>query len=81
MMRTNEKDFALLYFENESVVPNLNNFKPNTDYVLQWFNTISGEWSDEIKINSDEKGTIVISEFPKGGKKSSIDWAAKIIEK
>ncbi len=81
MMRTNEKDFALLYFENESVVPELNNFKPNTDYVLQWFNTIKGEWSDEIIINSDEKGTILIHEFPNGEKKSSIDWAAKIIEK
>ncbi len=81
MMRTQERDFALLYFENESVVPELNNFKPNTDYVLQWFNTISGEWSDEIEINSDTKGTILVSEFPNGEKKSSIDWAAKIIEK
>ncbi|MFO7445259.1 MAG: DUF5060 domain-containing protein [Ignavibacteriaceae bacterium] len=78
MMRTPEKDLALLYFENRSVTPVLNNFNPDTEYVLQWFNTISGEWKEEIKIKSDYKGTIKLPAFPDGNNPSSIDWAAKI---
>ncbi|MCG6913323.1 DUF4038 domain-containing protein [bacterium BMS3Abin03] len=81
MMRTPEKDFALLYFENESVLPLLTNFKPDTKYYFQWFNTINGEWKEKIEIRSDEKGTLKIPEFPDGGNPSSTDWAAKIVSR
>jgi len=78
MMRTKEKDFALLYFENKSVLPVLNNFLPNTEYVFQWFNTIKGEWKEKTIIKTDEKGTFIIPNFPGNENTSSIDWAAKI---
>jgi hypothetical protein len=78
MMRTPGKDFALLYFENQSVLPVLNNFKPGTEYNFQWFDTITGEWRNKVTIRTDGKGTLILPDFPKGEKKNSRDWAAKI---
>ena len=80
MMRTAEKSFALLYFENHAVKPTLSEFKSNTSYNFQWFNPIDGKWSELITINSDENGTIVLPYFPDGKNPSSRDWAAKILE-
>jgi len=44
MMRTAEKDFALLYFENKSVVPKLKGFAPGKTYKLTWFDPLNGKW-------------------------------------
>ncbi|MBN1300417.1 MAG: DUF4038 domain-containing protein [Melioribacteraceae bacterium] len=79
MMRNSEKDFALLYFENESVVPVLNNFIPEKKYSFTWFDTITGEWSKQEILKSDFEGRIKIPHFPGGEKNSSKDWAAKIL--
>ena len=81
MMRTQGKDFALLYFENKSVLPVLNNFKPSTGYYFQWYNPITGEWKNKIVIKSDSKGTIALPDFPSGEKIASTDWAARIVLK
>lgn len=81
MMRTPEKDLALLYFENQSVQPVLNNFKPKNAYYFQWFNTITGDWQKKIIINSNEKGVLKLPDFPDRQNPSSIDWAAKIVIK
>ena len=81
MMRTHGKDFALLYFENQSVLPVLKNFKSNAGYYFQWYNTINGEWGNKILLKSDANGTLTIPEFPEGNKKSSRDWAARILLK
>ncbi|HSR17008.1 MAG TPA: hypothetical protein VLM39_02855, partial [Ignavibacteriaceae bacterium] len=79
MMRTPEKDFALLYFENKSILPVLNNFKPNTFYSFQWFDTIKGEWKEKVIIKSDKNGKLLLPEFPDRQNPSAKDWAAKII--
>lgn len=78
MMRTPEKDLALLYFENESVIPKLHNFIPNTDYIFQWYDPADGEWKKEVILTSDKNGTLHLSGFPGNAKQSSADWAAKI---
>ena len=80
MMRTPEKDFAVLYFENQAALPKLNGFKPNTNYVLIWFNPIKGEWKEKIALKSDRKGVLVITSFPDEKRKGANDWAAKILE-
>jgi len=80
MMRTPEKDFALLYFENQSELPLLMGFKPNKSYSLYWFNTVNGKWKKPLTIKSDKKGVLPIPEFPDNQNPSGIDWAAKIIE-
>jgi hypothetical protein len=80
MMRTAEYDFALLYFENQAVLPTLSGFKPDASYRLQWFNPRNGQWSQDIDIQSDKKGILALPEFPDGRNPSVIDWAAKILE-
>ncbi len=78
MMRTSAKDFALLYFENQSVLPALNNFIPNKEYYFKWFDTITGKWDKKELLKADSKGRLKIPEFPNGENLSSRDWAAKI---
>ena len=80
MMRTPEKDFALLYFENQSVLPELSGFKPDTSYSLYWFDTVNGKWESSVTIKADKNGMLVPQEFPDKQNPSVIDWAAKIIE-
>ncbi len=80
MMRTPEKDFALLYFENQSVLPELIGFKSNAIYSLHWFDPVNGEWRNPVSIKTDKKGILVFPDFPDKQNPSVIDWAAKIIE-
>lgn len=80
MMRTPEKNFALLYFENQSILPELNGFKPRISYSLYWFNPLKGEWKDPITVKTDINGKMVLQEFPDEKNPSVVDWAAKIIE-
>jgi hypothetical protein len=79
-MRTPEKDLALLYFENQSELPAITGFIPNTSYALYWFETIHGEWKNPIQIKTDKKGKLVLPEFPDGQNPSATDWALKIKE-
>jgi len=81
MMRTSEKDFALLYFENHSVLPAIKNFIPGKEYYFEWFDTIRGKWGKKYTIKTDSEGSLIIPDFPDGKKISLRDWAAKIILK
>jgi len=78
MMRTKDKDLALLYFENQSVLPEVTGFMPGGSYSFQWYNTLTGEWFDQVIIKADEGGKLVIPVFPDEKNPSVIDWAAKI---
>lgn len=78
MMRTPEKDLAFLYFENESVLPELHNFIPNEQYKLVWYDPVSGNWKEDTAISADENGVIMLPAFPGGKKQLTTDWAAKI---
>jgi hypothetical protein len=80
MMCTPKGDFALLYFENQSVLPTLSGFKENTSYNLQWFNPRNGKWKESITIKTDENGELNPPAFPDGKNPSATDWAAKIIK-
>jgi hypothetical protein len=79
MMRTAEKDFALLYFENKSVVPRLKGFVSGKTYKLMWFDPLNGKWEKVISITADTEGTLNVTSFPQDEKIASRDWAAKII--
>ncbi len=81
MMRSAKKDFALLYFENNAVLPTLSGFKRNTSYRFLWFNPRTGEWQKSVTIKTDRKGILQPPAFPDGQNPSSTDWAAKIIIK
>lgn len=80
MMRTAEKDFALLYFENQAVLPTLSGFKANTQYRFQWFNPRNGRWTEAIALKTDSQGILKLPGFPEGRNSSTGDWAAKILK-
>jgi hypothetical protein len=80
MMRTSNKDFALLYFESQSLLPELIGFKSSKLYTLQWFDPTNGKWGKKISIKTDKSGRMILLRFPDGQSISVIDWAAKIIE-
>ena len=81
MMRSPDKELALLYFENACVLPILFNFIPGLDYSFQWYHPKTGEWKDTVFIKADNKGVLHLPDFPGNKKKSSSDWAAKIVVK
>jgi hypothetical protein len=78
MMRDPDKKLALLYFENQAVLPRLSGFLPNTVYNILWFNTVIGNWSEKTVLKSDKKGILVLTGFPDGSTTTHTDWAAKI---
>lgn len=80
MMRTTDKKFALLYFENKSALPELKGFEQNVSYQLIWFNPVTGEWKEPIILKSNDEGILILSEFPDKQNISTTDWAAKILE-
>lgn len=78
MMRTAEKDLALLYFENKAVLPILKGFTPGKTYTLNWFDPMNGTWQKAVSIPADGEGTLSVSSFPQDEKIASRDWAARI---
>jgi hypothetical protein len=81
MMRTPDRSFALLYFENGSILPVLQNFTPGARYRFQWYDTITGQWLKDKDTNliAGKNGQLNLPEFPGGGNRSLRDWAAKIV--
>ena len=78
MMCTPKGDFALLYFENRSVLPKLSGFMENESYKFRWFNPRNGKWEKSTIIKTDKNGELNLPAFPDGKDPSSTDWAAKI---
>jgi hypothetical protein len=80
MMRTPDKKFALLYFENQAVLPTLSGFAANESYHLQWFKPRNGEWTAGGTIRSDDQGLLTLPSFPDQQNPSTTDWAAKLLK-
>jgi hypothetical protein len=78
MMRNVEKDFALLYFENGSVKPDLKGFLPDRRYSLKWYDPRTGKWEKPLIVRSDDQGSLNIPSFPDLHDPSVTDWALKI---
>jgi hypothetical protein len=81
MMRTTDKSMAMIYFELKCALPQLTDFEPSTLYELQWFDTLSGAWSDPVSLKTDKKGKLILSSFPGGISVNDKDWALKIKKK
>ncbi len=80
MMKTPGNDFAMLYFEIGAVLPVLGGFVPGQDYVLNWFDPLSGTWGESEQIRADSDGNLILKAFPCGEFPSVKDHAAKIIK-
>jgi hypothetical protein len=78
MMRTPERDFALLYYELNAPRSQLKNFKPNNRYRWLWFNPRNGEWANELIVTANGAGELATPDFPTGHTDAIQDWAAKL---
>lgn len=70
--RTEEKDFALLYFEKDCAPAMVRALQPNRQYMINWFDPRSGEWlnmeNPEI-IETDQTGRVELPDYP-----TNNDW-------
>ena len=78
MMRTEDRAFALLYFENKMVRTHVTGLAPNARYRWTWFDPRRGEWQAAVPLETDGSGTAMSPVFPGGAAQTSLDWAAKL---
>jgi hypothetical protein len=79
LMRTQEKDFALAYFENKALRTRMKGFAPAATYRWTWFDPQTGKWGPALALKADAAGVIASPPFMQGGKQASRDVAAKIV--
>ena len=80
LMRTPDKRFGLMYFENQAEHGRTIGWRPNSRYRLTWFDPRLGEWRESTELGSDGVGVIQLPPFPGGQDSAGTDWAAKIVE-
>ena len=78
-MRTKERDFALLYFENGAQRAQSTGWTPNAAYRFSWYDPRTGEWQAAVTLTADGNGQMQLPPFPGNVDKSDTDWAAKIV--
>lgn len=78
MMRLPDQKLAMLYFENGCEIPAISGLLPESEYRLDWFDPILGEWLEVRGQKTDPHGILKLSVFPSGEKKSKRDWALKV---
>jgi hypothetical protein len=78
MMRTADRDYALLYFELDAPRSQLKGFTANQKYRWSWFNPRTGEWSQAVNVTANIKGELATPNFPVGTSGNIQDWAAKL---
>jgi hypothetical protein len=79
LMRTRDKDFGLLYFENKARRTRTAGWSPNASYRFAWYNTRTGEWQAASTLVTDAGGELQLPPFPGGVDTAEADWAAKIL--
>jgi len=79
LMRTRDRGFALVYFENRAVRPRSSGFAPGGRYAWHWFDPRSGVWSRTIDLTAGPDGTLEAPAFPEGENVAVRDWAAKVL--
>jgi hypothetical protein len=79
LMRTAERNFALVYFENKALSARIKGFTPNAKYSWTWFDPRTGVWGRATKLAADGTGMLATPAFPAGGTTAARDVAAKIL--
>jgi hypothetical protein len=79
LMRTADKDFALVYFEQKALTARMKGFTPGARYSWTWFDPRSGKWGRAVSLKADAAGTLNAPAFTEGGKQAVRDIAAKIV--
>lgn len=80
LMRTQERDFALLYFETQAVRPHLRGFTVGATYRWSWYDPRTGQWGEDTLLTADADGTLAAPFFPGTVDHATQDWAAKLVQ-
>jgi hypothetical protein len=77
--RTADRDFLLLYFEQDCPQATVSGARGGAAYEARWFNPRTGEWvGGQINVRADADGKIALPPFPGGAGKSAEDWALSL---
>jgi hypothetical protein len=79
LMRTPERDFGLVYFENRALAAKLRGFDPSANYRWSWFDPREGTWGRAARVRTDAQGVLASPPFPAGARQAARDVAAKIV--
>ena len=79
MLRTDDRSFALLYFENKATPARITGFSPSARYRWTWFNPRDGQWSEPLELTTTVDGVLAAPSFPVGTAPVITDWAAKVL--
>ncbi len=81
LMRTETRDFALAYFENDALPARFEGFTPGARYRWTWFDPRAGIWGEAIQLTASRTGELAAPPFPPIGNvpEKSRDWAAKVL--
>jgi hypothetical protein len=77
---TRDRDFVLLYFEQDCPQATLSGMPAGQEYQAQWFDPRTGQWlkAEPTTLNATADGTVQLPLFPGGKTKSDLDWALKL---
>jgi hypothetical protein len=79
MMRTPDRELALLYFEARAVRPRLAGLSPGARYLWSWYDPREGRWAPRVEVRSDPDGRLEAPPFPGPPDEALEDWAAKLV--
>jgi hypothetical protein len=76
---TPKQDLLMLYFERDCPKANVTGVKPNTMYIVNWFDPGNGKWIvPDTRLISDDSGRITLPQYPDNSDQSGMDWAIKL---
>jgi hypothetical protein len=79
LLKSNDNNLILLYFERNAKRQEISNLLPNKSYTGTWFNPRNGEWVKmKDQLESDDQGKISMPTFPNGESVAEDDWVAKL---
>lgn len=79
LMRTKDKNFGLLYFENKAQRAHTAGWNVNATYRFTWYNPRTGEWLQSAILTANAKGEMQLPSFPGDIETADTDWAAKVV--
>jgi len=80
--RTLNKDFLLLYFENNCPRATVSGLTPKTTYHARWFDPREEVWlaAGSGNLIAGPNGRIVLPPFPDDEERSKNDWGLKLLK-
>jgi hypothetical protein len=67
------KEWVLMYFEEDSSSSSIRSILPNSEYVMKYYNPRTGEWLSGITVKTDQIGFAQLPPRP-----TNEDWAASL---